>query len=210
MDIDGWKKRFMGVVKNPTRKDLILVVGVLLVVQIFISLLIFLYFYYPEMLALLIVVVSNAIIGILFLLVVVALIRYYLKRRKERLKFEAEQRAKGLVKYKNRWGTPDEVKKWREVDRYATLPTITEIKCTCNQCGKVWHYLPSDTKPTGVETGGALMAIGGCMTCNPLLTLGGSLVQNVGADKTRKKLATNCPKCNSTNITKERITYKKR
>jgi HJR/Mrr/RecB family endonuclease len=30
--------------------------------------------------------------------------------------FEEKQKAKGLVKYKDRWGTPHEVKRWEEID----------------------------------------------------------------------------------------------
>ena len=30
--------------------------------------------------------------------------------------FEREQRAKGLVEFKDKWGTPEQVKRWREID----------------------------------------------------------------------------------------------
>jgi len=31
-------------------------------------------------------------------------------------RFEASQRAKGLVKYRNKWGTPEQVRRWREIE----------------------------------------------------------------------------------------------
>jgi len=34
----------------------------------------------------------------------------------QRVRFEEEQRAKGLVKFKDQWGTPEQVKRWREID----------------------------------------------------------------------------------------------
>ncbi len=36
-------------------------------------------------------------------------------QKEELLKFEKKQRAKGLVKYDNMWGTPKQVKKWKEI-----------------------------------------------------------------------------------------------
>lgn len=38
------------------------------------------------------------------------------KERIKKEKFEKEQIAKGLVKYKYRWGRPEQVKKWKEID----------------------------------------------------------------------------------------------
>ncbi|MBL7100949.1 MAG: restriction endonuclease [Nanoarchaeota archaeon] len=36
--------------------------------------------------------------------------------REERLKFEKEQKAKGFVEYGGKWGTPKQVKRWKEID----------------------------------------------------------------------------------------------
>ena len=35
---------------------------------------------------------------------------------KKQRESEAEQRAKGLVKFENKWGTPEQVKKWKEIE----------------------------------------------------------------------------------------------
>lgn len=36
--------------------------------------------------------------------------------REKQLAFEKEQRAQGLVKYNDKWGTPKQVKRWKEID----------------------------------------------------------------------------------------------
>ncbi len=38
------------------------------------------------------------------------------ENRKKRIKFEREQEAKGLMKYQDKWGTPEQVKTWKEID----------------------------------------------------------------------------------------------
>ena len=38
------------------------------------------------------------------------------KEAKKAEEFKKSQEAKGLVKYKNKWGTPEQIKKWKEVD----------------------------------------------------------------------------------------------
>jgi len=38
------------------------------------------------------------------------------KEEEKRLQFEKMQISKGLVKYKNQWGKPDQVRKWKEMD----------------------------------------------------------------------------------------------
>jgi HJR/Mrr/RecB family endonuclease len=39
-----------------------------------------------------------------------------LKHEEERRKFRKEQEAKGLLEYDNKWGTPKQVKEWKEID----------------------------------------------------------------------------------------------
>ena len=38
------------------------------------------------------------------------------EKAEKRIKFEKEQEAKGLVEYNHKWGTPEEVEKWKEID----------------------------------------------------------------------------------------------
>lgn len=38
------------------------------------------------------------------------------ENRKKRIKFEREQEAKGLMKYRDKWGKPEDVKTWKEID----------------------------------------------------------------------------------------------
>lgn len=129
--------------------------------------------------------------------------------------FEGEQKARGLVKYKDRWGTPREVEEWREKDRYEALPTITEIRCTCNQCGKVWHYLPSEKKEAEPEPGcGGCVTCSGCLLLSPLLAilgliLGSSEKAEYQAKRMALKKVNECPNCHSKDFDKEEITYKK-
>lgn len=83
---------------------------------------------------------------------------------------------------------------------------VKEIKCICNQCGKVWHYLESEEKQLRTQaTGNALM---GCsMCCNPFagLFLNKANELNREADKFKK-----CPKCGSGDINKKVIQYEKK
>lgn len=39
------------------------------------------------------------------------------QERKEQERFEMEQRAKGLIEFKGKWGTPQQVEEWKEKDR---------------------------------------------------------------------------------------------
>ncbi|MEM0230628.1 MAG: hypothetical protein QXW07_01275 [Candidatus Woesearchaeota archaeon] len=66
------------------------------------------------------VILIIVIIGLIFYL------RYRKKREAEKRAFEEEQRAKGLVKFVDRfgnekWGLPDEVKQWEEEDKEAKI-----------------------------------------------------------------------------------------
>lgn len=66
-----------------------------------------------------------------------------------------------------------------------TQSKITEIKCTCNECSKIWHHLGEKTVCCGGPTG----------CC--------------GATMPRDKVINfdQCPGCGSRNIKKEEITY---
>lgn len=83
---------------------------------------------------------------------------------------------------------------------------IKEIKCKCNACGKVWHYLESDLKSIQTQqTGNALIGAGMC--CNPF----GALFSNKAMDLKKEADKFNkCPKCNSSNIKKTTIYYEKK
>src|SRR3989338_2988457 len=67
--------------------------------------------------------------------------------------------------------------------------TICEIKCICNQCGKVWHYLKSDERGLKMQACGNLL-VGGGMCCNPF----GSLFLNKSIEASREANKFNkCP-----------------
>ena len=79
---------------------------------------------------------------------------------------------------------------------------ITEIKCKCNSCSHVWHYLPSEEKK--VKSGQCWSAYGMCTCCLPLqlYSKNESLKWEKEMDKFKK-----CPKCGSVNITKRKIEH---
>jgi len=83
---------------------------------------------------------------------------------------------------------------------------IKEIKCKCNQCGSVWHYLEEDEKKLKSQAMSNAL-IGGGMCCNPFGTLflnkSGDLQREM--DKMKK-----CPKCNSTDFTRTPVYHAKR
>lgn len=83
---------------------------------------------------------------------------------------------------------------------------ITEIKCTCNQCGKVWHYLKSEVTQAALAASGNMMV--GCGSCcNPFgayyLNKSGE-ISRAANDKFNK-----CPNCQSIDIKKEEITIER-
>ena len=83
---------------------------------------------------------------------------------------------------------------------------IKEIKCKCNQCGNVWHYLEEDEKKLKSQaTSNALLGCGMC--CNPF----GALFSNKSIDLQREigKIK-KCPKCNSTDVTRTPTYHAKR
>jgi hypothetical protein len=82
---------------------------------------------------------------------------------------------------------------------------IKEIKCKCNQCKHIWHYLESDEKRLRSQAAGNAM-IGCGMCCNPF----GALFSNKSIDiqKDIDKMK-KCPKCNSSDVTKSSIYHEK-
>lgn len=83
---------------------------------------------------------------------------------------------------------------------------IKEIRCTCHQCGHVWHYLESDE--ISLKTESCTNACVGCSTCCSPFSL---IFQNKSRDLDREiaKLK-KCPKCNSSDVSKEPIYHEKR
>ncbi len=76
--------------------------------------------------------------------------------------------------------------------------TITETRCTCNACGKVWHY----GKQEQLESAGAAMSnLGKSMTC-----CSGCAPAALIPDKKVTDL-NKCPECGSKNIRKEQIAH---
>ncbi len=83
---------------------------------------------------------------------------------------------------------------------------IKEIKCKCNQCGNIWHYLEDDEKKLKSQAiGNSMIAAGMC--CNPF----GALYSNKSIDiqKEIDKMK-RCPKCNSMDFSKNPIYHAKR
>lgn len=101
--------------------------------------------------------------------------------------------------------------KWKELNKkrkekdkeMKSKGMVKETKCICNQCGKVWHYLPSEKffQDSG-EFGKDLIQSTACC-CNPFGILIGGLRQ-------KPKELDQCPKCNSKNVKKETVYYKKK
>lgn len=84
---------------------------------------------------------------------------------------------------------------------------IKEIKCKCNQCGKIWHYLPQEEKSLKTQQASNAM-IGFGMCCNPFgaYFMNKSIEQGrQAADKFKK-----CPECGSSDITKKTIEYEQK
>lgn len=82
---------------------------------------------------------------------------------------------------------------------------VKEIKCKCNQCGKVWHYLEEEEKKINAQIGWS--ACGQMTCCLPLQLYskneGGKWEQQ--KDKFKK-----CPECGSHDITKKSIYHEKK
>ena len=82
--------------------------------------------------------------------------------------------------------------------------TIKEIRCKCNSCGKVWHFLPEEEKRA--KSGKCWSAYGQMSCCLPmqLYSKHEGLKWQDKLDKFKK-----CPKCGSVNITKKELEYAK-
>jgi hypothetical protein len=86
---------------------------------------------------------------------------------------------------------------------------VKEYRCTCKECGTVWHYLASEESALKLQ--GASNALMGCAwastSCSPI----SMIFSNKSIDTSRqlKKLSL-CPNCNSSNIKKEEIFHEKR
>ena len=89
---------------------------------------------------------------------------------------------------------------------YKPKEKVSEIKCTCNQCGKVWHYLGQEKK--GLEAEAKQTA---CVSC---LSFGCIPVQayfvSKSSDKCREaQRFDRCPNCNSSDIKKETVEFQR-
>lgn len=79
---------------------------------------------------------------------------------------------------------------------------ITEIKCECKECGKVWHYLPVEEQAQKLEEAGKNMIQATACCCNPIGILTGIIRQ-------KPRAMDSCPNCGSRNVKKTEKTYSK-
>ena len=85
---------------------------------------------------------------------------------------------------------------------------IKEIKCKCNQCGKIWHYLESREKEiekniktnAGIQAGFAFFNVGAATQAK----------RNVEAQQDLLDKLKKCPECGSHDITKKDIYYEEK
>lgn len=80
---------------------------------------------------------------------------------------------------------------------------IKEIKCKCNQCKNVWHYLPKDEQGQKTEEFGKDLIQSTACCCNPIGIL-------VGGLRKRPRPLDQCPNCNSKDVSKKEIYYEKK
>lgn len=84
-----------------------------------------------------------------------------------------------------------------------------EIRATCNACGHVWHYLPGERiKEFGerMSAAGQSMEKEGCAMAPGCCLLSGFMP----TPQRPSTLTSRCPKCNSTSISREFISYETR
>ena len=83
---------------------------------------------------------------------------------------------------------------------------VKEIKCVCRECGKIWHYLPSDE--AHLRLGAAGNAMMGCGSlCSPFSPLYSNKAAELGRQANQ---LSKCPNCNSSNVTKEEVYHEKK
>ena len=101
----------------------------------------------------------------------------------------------------------DNIKKEKQKDKeMKENGMIKEIKCECNQCRNVWHYLEEDEKQLKSQARSNAM-IGCGMCCNPF----GALFLNKSADLQKEvDKMKKCPKCNSVDVTRTAVYHAKR
>jgi len=101
----------------------------------------------------------------------------------------------------------DAIKKEKRKDKeMKEKGMIKEIKCECNQCGNVWHYLEEEEKK--LKTQAMSNAMIGCGTCCSLISV---LFANKSMDIQRElDKMKKCPKCNSIDVTRTPIYHAKR
>lgn len=77
---------------------------------------------------------------------------------------------------------------------------IKEWKCTCNECDETWHYLDDVAK--GIDK---QIKANACSACGGGGTTEGPAQLNTENKKLELKLLVfkSCPKCKSSNVTKE-------
>ncbi len=76
--------------------------------------------------------------------------------------------------------------------------TIKETKCTCNACGKIWHYGKKDlSEQRSAQLANASKALMCCSGCWPALFIKDKKVSDL----------TQCPQCGSRNIKTEEVSY---
>jgi len=99
---------------------------------------------------------------------------------------------------------------------------VKEIKCKCNECGQVWHYLEAEERRLRLAAKGN--ALTGC--CGSLGMCGGMLVDDnavthcmpaikIFTDRSQERInqaekLKKCPKCGSDNITKMDVYHEKK
>ncbi len=79
---------------------------------------------------------------------------------------------------------------------------VTEIKCKCRECGKIWHYLPHEEQAQKMEETGKNMIQASACCCNPIGIL-------TGVTRQRPRAIDSCPNCGSRNVEKTEKTYSK-
>jgi len=99
---------------------------------------------------------------------------------------------------KNRKNKSSDKKTENKENKQPKTKTIQETKCTCNACGKVWHYGKQDKLQNfGAAMGNLGKASACCGGCVPALLIPDKKVVDL------KK----CPECGSKNIKTEIVEY---